>query len=86
MQFLMCVWIRYIAPPAPYDPYAGYPVAQVPMPPPTPLPTPSGYAPIQVVTMLNFPSAHIPSFSLTSFGFFWFVLVKCSNSCIFTKM
>ncbi|KAH7674843.1 RNA binding protein (contains RRM repeats) protein [Dioscorea alata] len=37
----------YIAPPAPYDPYAGYPVAQVPMPPPTPVPAPSGYAPIQ---------------------------------------
>lgn len=60
----MCVWIRYIAPPAPYDPYAGYPVAQVPMPPPTPVPAPSGYAPIQVVIMFNLLSPHFSLFML----------------------
>lgn len=37
------------APPAPYDPYVGYPVAPVPMPAPvpTPSPTPSSYLPVQ---------------------------------------
>ncbi|XXG51693.1 hypothetical protein AAC387_Pa03g0209 [Persea americana] len=34
-------------PPAPYDPYSGYPVAQVAMPTPAPLPPPTGYAPVQ---------------------------------------
>lgn len=37
-----------MAPPPPYDPYGGYPVAPVPMPAPAPLPTPSSYVPVQV--------------------------------------
>ncbi|KAJ6727552.1 CELL WALL INTEGRITY PROTEIN SCW1 [Salix purpurea] len=37
----------YMAPvPPPYDPYGGYPVSQVPMPP-APIPAPSSYVPIQ---------------------------------------
>ncbi|KAF2286495.1 hypothetical protein GH714_017340 [Hevea brasiliensis] len=31
----------------PYDPYAGYPVPQVPMPTPAPIPAPSSYVPVQ---------------------------------------
>ena len=39
---------RYMAPVLPpYDPYGGYPVPQVPMPP-APIPAPSSYVPIQV--------------------------------------
>ncbi|KAL3007898.1 hypothetical protein AAZX31_07G003000 [Glycine max] len=34
-------------PPPPYDPYAGYPVAPVPMPTPAPIPAPSTYVPVQ---------------------------------------
>ncbi|KAF2286492.1 hypothetical protein GH714_017322 [Hevea brasiliensis] len=38
----------YMAPaPPPYDPYAGYPVPQVPMPTPAPIPAPSSYVPVQ---------------------------------------
>uniref|UniRef100_A0A2P2JXT3 Uncharacterized protein MANES_03G081700 n=1 Tax=Rhizophora mucronata TaxID=61149 RepID=A0A2P2JXT3_RHIMU len=38
----------YMAPaPPPYDPYAGYPVPQVPMPAPAPMPAPSSYVPVQ---------------------------------------
>ncbi|GAV83076.1 RRM_1 domain-containing protein [Cephalotus follicularis] len=39
----------YIAPaPPPYDPYGGYPVPQVPMPTPAPIPpAPSSYVPVQ---------------------------------------
>lgn len=38
----------YMAPaPPPYDPYAGYPVPQVPMSAPTPVPAPSSYVPVQ---------------------------------------
>ncbi|XP_050228270.1 uncharacterized protein LOC126677614 [Mercurialis annua] len=33
--------------PPPYDPYAGYPVPQVPMPAPAPMPAPSSYVPVQ---------------------------------------
>jgi len=40
-------------PPPPYDPYAGYPVAQVPMPAPVSI-APSSYVPIQVRMPLNF--------------------------------
>ncbi|XP_020264744.1 cell wall integrity protein scw1 isoform X2 [Asparagus officinalis] len=36
----------YMAPPT-YDPYGPYPVPQVALPPPAPLPAPSGYAPVQ---------------------------------------
>ncbi|KAG2391517.1 uncharacterized protein HKW66_Vig0127220 [Vigna angularis] len=35
-------------PPPPYDPYAGYPVAPVPMPTPAPIAAPSSYVPVQV--------------------------------------
>lgn len=43
-------WFRYMAPPppSPYDPYAGYPVAPVPMPTPAPIAAPSSYVPVQV--------------------------------------
>ncbi|KAG5016436.1 hypothetical protein JHK82_022094 [Glycine max] len=34
-------------PPPPYDPYAGYPVAPVPMPTPAPIAAPSTYVPVQ---------------------------------------
>ncbi|XP_027122619.1 uncharacterized protein [Coffea arabica] len=38
----------YMAPaPPPYDPYAGYPVAPVPMPAPAPVSAPSSYVPVQ---------------------------------------
>ncbi|PKA52860.1 hypothetical protein AXF42_Ash001841 [Apostasia shenzhenica] len=37
----------YMAPPAPYDPYGGYPVTQVAIPAPSPVPAPGVYAPIQ---------------------------------------
>ncbi|XP_054784793.1 cell wall integrity protein scw1 isoform X1 [Prosopis cineraria] len=37
----------YMAPPPPYDPYGGYPVAPIPMPAPAPLPAPSSYVPVQ---------------------------------------
>ncbi|KAL4584521.1 hypothetical protein LXL04_009124 [Taraxacum kok-saghyz] len=39
----------YMAPPPPpYDPYASYPLSQVPMaPPPAPVPAPSSYMPVQ---------------------------------------
>lgn len=40
--------------PAPYDPYSGYPVAQVAMPTPAPLPPPTGYAPVQVMVIFYF--------------------------------
>ena len=45
-----------MAPPPPYDPYGAYPVAQVAMPAPAPLPAPSGYAPVQVVVLCTLPS------------------------------
>lgn len=35
-------------PPPPYDPYAGYPVAPVPMPAPVSIAAPSSYVPVQV--------------------------------------
>ncbi|CAL9088784.1 unnamed protein product, partial [Musa acuminata var. zebrina] len=39
----------YVAPhpPAPYDPYGGYPLPQVAMPTPSPMPAPSRYSPVQ---------------------------------------
>lgn len=37
-----------MAPPPPYDPYGGYPVAPIPMHTPAPLPSPSSYVPVQV--------------------------------------
>ncbi|XP_034929230.1 uncharacterized protein [Populus alba] len=38
----------YMTPaPPPYDPYGGYTVPQVPMPPPAPIPAPSSYVPVQ---------------------------------------
>lgn len=37
-----------MAPPPPYDPYGGYPVAPMPMPAPTPLPAPNSFVPVQV--------------------------------------
>ncbi|KAI9084522.1 hypothetical protein K1719_033510 [Acacia pycnantha] len=37
----------YMAPPPPYDPYGGYPVAPIPMHAPAPLPSPSSYVPVQ---------------------------------------
>lgn len=43
-----------MAPPT-YDPYGPYPVPQVALPPPAPLPAPSGYAPVQVVMICNLP-------------------------------
>ncbi|XP_020264745.1 cell wall integrity protein scw1 isoform X3 [Asparagus officinalis] len=46
----------YMAPPT-YDPYGPYPVPQVALPPPAPLPAPSGYAPVQVA---NTPKCQIP--------------------------
>lgn len=46
----MVDWLRYMAPaPPPYDPYAGYPVAPVPMPAPAPVAAPSSYVPVQVI-------------------------------------
>ena len=36
-------------PPPPYDPYGGYPVPQVPMPGPAPVPAPNSYLPVQVI-------------------------------------
>ena len=40
-------------PPPPYDPYAGYPVAPVPMPTPAPIAAPSTYVPVQVILRLT---------------------------------
>lgn len=48
-----------MAPPAPYDPYGGYPVPQVSMPPPAPVPAPSGYAPVQVIATYKLPFSSI---------------------------
>lgn len=45
------MWSRYMAPPPPppaYDPYAGYPVAPVPMPAQVSIAAPSSYVPVQV--------------------------------------
>lgn len=44
----------YVAPhpPAPYDPYGGYPLPQVAMPTPSPMPAPSRYSPVQVICII----------------------------------
>ncbi|KAK1269413.1 hypothetical protein QJS04_geneDACA013846 [Acorus gramineus] len=37
----------HVAPPTPYDPFTGYPGAQMTLPTPAPVPAPAGYAPVQ---------------------------------------
>ena len=41
--------------PPPYDPYRGYPVPPVPMPTVAPVPAPSSYVPVQVISMCHMP-------------------------------